>query len=324
MLCVNAKHVGIFIPQALRIAVGVTTLFATTASVADCTPTQRSLAPAASESTQPQPPGLNMTNQTSFVTVGDGTRIAYRVDGAADKPALVLANSIGTDLHMWDGQASILSQHFRVVRYDMRGHGKSDVPVGAYSLDRLGRDVVELLDALQIPRAHFLGLSLGGFVGQWMGIYAPERVDRLILSNTAAYLGPASRWDEAIAGVLRAPDMSGTADTFVRNWFPAAWIEGSSPAVEPFRRTLLATDQRGVAGAWAAVRDADLRRTVALISRPTLVVAGRDDKVTSLQHSEAIAATVPGAKLVVLPTVHLSNVERPDLFLAAVLDFLRA
>lgn len=263
-------------------------------------------------------------NQTSFVTVGDGTRIAYRVDGAADKPALLLANSIGTDLQMWDGEVPILSQHFRVVRYDMRGHGKSDVPVGAYSLDRLGRDVVELLDALEISRPHFLGLSLGGFVGQWMGIHAPDRVERLVLSNTAAYLGPASRWDEAIAGVLRAPDMSGTAKTFLQNWFPAAWIERSAPEIEPFRRTLLATDPRGLAGAWAAVRDADMRRTVALISRPTLVIAGRNDTVTTLHHGEAIAAAVPGAKLVVLPTVHLANVERREMFLSAVLEFLNA
>lgn len=321
---VNAKHIPSVIRQTFQLAAGFTTVVALATSVTDCKPARLPLVPAASAPSHPQPSEVSMMNQTSYVTVGDGTRTAYRVDGAADKPPLLLANSIGTDMHMWDEQVAALSRHFRVIRYDMRGHGKSDVPAGAYSLDRLGRDVVELLDALKIPRAHFLGLSLGGFVGQWMGIHAPDRVERLVLANTAAYLGPASRWDEAIAGVLRAPDMSGTAETFLRNWFPAAWIEEKSPAVEPFRRTLLATDRHGLAGAWAAVRDSDLRRTAALISRPTLVIAGHDDTVTSLEHGKVLAATVPGAKLVVLPTVHLSNVERPDLFLSAVVDFLLA
>ncbi|TKB87564.1 MAG: alpha/beta fold hydrolase, partial [Mesorhizobium sp.] len=121
-------------------------------------------------------------NELDFVTVGDGTRIAYRVDGDAGRPVLMLSNSIATTLRMWDMQVDELSKHFRVLRYDFRGHGGSGVPAGAYSLDRLGRDVIELLDALGIERVHFLGLSLGGFVGQWLGIHAPERIERLILS----------------------------------------------------------------------------------------------------------------------------------------------
>src|SRR5262245_61323602 len=120
----------------------------------------------------------------SFITTGDGVRIAYRFDGAADKPVLLLSNSIATDLHMWDGEVPALAEHFRVLRYDLRGHGESDTPVGAYSLDRLGRDVVELLDALGLQRVHVLGLSLGGFIAQWLAIHVPERVDRLVLSNT--------------------------------------------------------------------------------------------------------------------------------------------
>src|SRR5579859_6125280 len=129
-------------------------------------------------------------NDTTFITTGDGYRLAYRLDGAETQPVLVLSNSIGTTLHMWDGQIDALTQHFRVLRYDARGHGQSDAPAGAYSMDRLGRDVIELLDALGIERAHFLGLSLGGLVGQWLGIHAPERIDQLILSNTSARLGP--------------------------------------------------------------------------------------------------------------------------------------
>lgn len=258
----------------------------------------------------------------SFFTAGDGTRIAYRIDGARDNPVLVLSNSIGTSLHMWDRQIQELSEHFRVVRYDTRGHGASGVPAGAYSFDRLGRDVLELLDALGIERAHFLGLSLGGIIGQWLGIHAPDRIDRLILSNTSAYLGPAGQWDERIAQVLQAPDMTETAEIFLANWFPARMLEAREPVVDEFRAMLLATDRQGLAGSYAAVRDADLRRTIALVARPTLVIAGRDDTVTLASHSELIAATISGSRLVVLPAVHLSNVERPAEFMRAVLDFL--
>lgn len=263
-------------------------------------------------------------NDVSFFTAGDGTRLAYRLDGPAGRPVLALSNSIGTTLAMWDGQIPALTRHFRVLRYDARGHGASDVPAGAYSLDRLGRDVVELLDALRVERAHFLGLSLGGIVGQWLGVHTPERLNKLVLSNTAAYLGPAPPWDDRIAAVLRAPDMKETAEIFLANWFPAPMMRAGGPAVDAFRAMLLATDRRGLAGAYAAVRDADLRRTVALIEAPTLVIAGRDDTVTSLAHGEQIAATVPGARLVILPAVHLPNVEHPEAFAATVLDFLAA
>ncbi len=260
----------------------------------------------------------------SFFSTGDGCRIAYRFDGAAGQPVLVLSNSIGTDLHMWDRQIESLSKHFRVLRYDARGHGASNAPAGAYSMDRLGRDVIELLDALGIGRVHFCGLSLGGFVGQWLGIHTPERIDRLILCNTSSFLGPAAQFDARIAAVLEASDLSETASMFLGNWFPSSMLVAGSPVVEEFRSVLLATHPLGFAGSYAAVRDADLRRTVALIGAPTLVIAGRYDTVTSLGHGELLAATVPGARLLVLPAVHLSNVEYPDEFMAAVLEFLDA
>lgn len=262
------------------------------------------------------------SHDTAFFMTGDGVRIAYRLDGAPGKPVLLLSNSIATDLHMWDGQAAALAERFRLLRYDARGHGASDVPAAPYSLDRLGRDVVELLDALGIERAHVLGLSLGGFVAQWLGIHAPDRVDRLVLSNTAAYLGPPERWDHAISELLRASDLQATAEMFLRNWFPASMLDAVDEAIAPFRRTLLATAREGIAGSWAAIRDADLRRTLQLIDRLTLVIAGAHDTVTSVEHGEAIAATVPDARLVVLPTVHLPNVERPQAFLNVVIGFL--
>ncbi|TPI12052.1 alpha/beta fold hydrolase [Mesorhizobium sp. B4-1-3] len=262
--------------------------------------------------------------ETLHFTAGDGARIAYRLDGSEDRPVLMLSNSIATTFHMWDGQVPKLAQSFRVLRYDFRGHGGSDAPAGAYSLDRLGRDVLELLDFLGLARVHFLGLSLGGFVGQWLGIHAPERIERLILSNTSPHLGPASYFDEQIRNVLSASDLSATADMFMRNWFPASMLDGHNKTVAPFRAAILAMSPQGLAGCFAAVRDADLRRPISLITSPTLVIGGEDDKVTLASHSEAIAGAIPGAELLLLPGVHLLNVERPVEFMEAVLGFLDA
>ena len=262
--------------------------------------------------------------ETRHFTAGDGCRIAYQLTGGADRPVLVLSNSIATSLHMWDGQVQTLSEAYRVLRYDFRGHGKSDTPAGAYSVDRLGRDVIELLDSLEIKQAHFCGLSMGGWVGQWLAVHAPDRIGRLILSNTAAYLGPPSNFDAQIRAVLAVKDMADTADQFMRNWFPASMLAGPNEIVDTFRAMVLATPPRGLAGCFAALRDCDLRRTIALIKAPTLVIGGIDDKVTLASHSEEIAATIPGAKLVLLPGVHMLNVERPAEFLDAVTRFLTA
>ncbi|RDU97599.1 3-oxoadipate enol-lactonase [Trinickia dinghuensis] len=258
-------------------------------------------------------------------TAGDGARIAYRFDGREDAPVLMLSNSIATSLRMWDGVMSDLVEHFRVLRYDTRGHGASDAPAGAYSIDRLGRDVIELLDALHIERVHFLGLSLGGMIGQWLGVRAPERIERLILSNTSAYLGPAEYFDGRIAELARIAgiaDMGETAEGFIRNWFPASMIEQRFPFVDAFRKMVLETSPQGLAGGFAAVRDLDFRRSVALIDRPTLVIAGEHDTVTAASHGEAIAAAIPDARYVALPCVHLPNVEVRDAFVDAVRAFL--
>ncbi|MBD9576913.1 3-oxoadipate enol-lactonase [Pseudomonas sp. PDM23] len=263
-------------------------------------------------------------SQLHYLTTRDNARIAYRLDGPAERPLLVLSNSIGTDLHLWDGQVAALSEHFRVLRYDARGHGASSVPAGPYSLARLGEDVIELLDSLGVQRAHFLGLSLGGFVGQWLALKAPQRIERLVLANTSAWLGPQEQWDARIADVLAAEDLQGTAATFLANWFPPAWLDSRRPEMEPFRATLLATNRHGLAGSFAAVQETDLRSALRNVRLSTLVIAGQFDTVTAADHSELIAQAIPGARLFMLPAVHLSNIEFPREFEGAVLDFLLA
>nr|WP_226789305.1 alpha/beta fold hydrolase [Pseudomonas aeruginosa] len=159
----------------------------------------------------------------SFLATSDGASLAYRLDGAAEKPLLALSNSIGTTLHMWDAQLPALTRHFRVLRYDARGHGASSVPPGPYTLARLGEDVLELLDALEVRRAHFLGLSLGGIVGQWLALHAPQRIERLVLANTSAWLGPSSSasgrcsWPPT-GTAWPAPSRRCAIPTCARNW----------------------------------------------------------------------------------------------------------
>jgi 3-oxoadipate enol-lactonase len=262
-----------------------------------------------------------MTTDSGTITTGDGCRITYRFDGREDASLLLLSNSLGTSMAMWEPQLDALAQEFRVLRYDQRGHGASAAPAGSYSIDRLGRDVIELLDALGVERVHFCGLSLGGMVGQWLGIRAPERLDRLILANTSGYMGPPAGWDARIRSVL-ADGMAPLAQASVDRWFTAAFAAAAPDAIAPIKAMLLANSAQGYAGTCAAIRDMDMRRAATLISVPTLVIGGLSDPATPPPHSEALARAIRGARLIMMDAAHLSNVEQPVLFLKAILDHL--
>ena len=224
---------------------------------------------------------------------------------------------------MWDPQIAAFSTLFKVIRYDSRGHGASDVFPGSYSLDRLGRDVIELLDELQIRSVDFCGLSMGGMVGQWLGVHAPERIQRLILCNTAAFMQPTAAWDARIE-LVNSKGMAAVADLVLARWFTADFLNPKNPAVARVRDMLIETDPVGYCGCCAAIRDMDMRRLLALIERPTLILAGSEDIATPLHQSEELAAAIPQARLTVIPAAHLANVESPELFTEAVLNFLHA
>lgn len=257
------------------------------------------------------------------ITTGDGCRIAYRFDGPDAAPVLLLSNSLGTSLDMWTPQMEAWTRDFRVLRYDQRGHGASDAPVGAYSMDRLGRDVVELLDALGLAKVHFCGLSLGGMVGQWLGLHAPDRLNRLVLANTSSWMGPPSGWDARIA-LVREQGMAPLARASVERWFTADFVAAAPDAIAPIVSTLEATNSGGYAGCCAAIRDMDMRRVVGLIAGPALVIGGLRDPSTPPSHSEALAAAIPDARLQMLEAAHLANVEQPVPFAEAVLAHLSA
>jgi len=213
---------------------------------------------------------FGMTQQ-GFATMADGCRIAWRIDGPADAPVLVLSNSLGTAMAMWDSQIAAFAPRFRVLRYDARGHGASSVTPGDYGLDRLGRDVIGLLDALDIARAHFCGLSLGGMTGQWLGVFAPQRVERLVLANTSPYMGPPESWQQRM-DLVRREGMAAIAEAVLERWFTPAFRQTYPEAIVLTRQLLLDTDPAGYAGCCAAIRDMDMRPLAKLIAAPTLVI----------------------------------------------------
>ncbi len=249
-------------------------------------------------------------------------KLHYQLDGADDAPVLVLSNSLGTTLDMWLPQMPALTEHFRVLRYDTRGHGQSEVTTGPYSIAQLGGDVLALLDHLQVPRAHFCGLSMGGMTGIWLGIHAPDRVDRLVLCNTSAAIGVPEMWNARIAQV-RHGGMAAVIEAVLDRWFTSDFLSHAPAQVERVRAMLAATSVEGYVANCAAVRDMDQRGELGRITAPTLVIGGKYDRSTPPEHGELIARSVAGARYVELNAAHLSNWEAAQAFTQRVLNFLR-
>lgn len=252
----------------------------------------------------------------------NGITLRVRADGPADAPALLLCNSLGTRLEMWDMQMPNLTREYRVIRFDNRGHGLSEAPEAEYAIEDLGLDALGVLDYFAIERAHFCGLSMGGMVGQWLGTNAGHRLNKLVLSNTAAYMGPPSGWSGRMA-LVAEHGMSAITEAVVERWFTEDFRRDHDDRIEPIRAMLLSTKPHGYVGCCAAIRDMDQRTTIAAIDVPTLVIGGLYDPATPPACSEEIAGAVTGAELVMLPAAHLANVECVEEYTAALLGFLR-
>jgi 3-oxoadipate enol-lactonase/4-carboxymuconolactone decarboxylase len=262
-----------------------------------------------------------------FVTTPDGARHYYRLTGAAGRPLVMLSHSLGLDHGMWDPQAADLEPHCQVLRYDLRGHGASDAPAGEYSIELLAKDALAIADAAGAaaagpPSFAFCGLSIGGMIGQWLGAHAPERLTHLVLANTTPRMADPSLMETRRKTVL-AEGMAAVTDAALRRFFSAAAVEADAPHVASARRTLLATDPVGYAGCCAAVRDHDQAALLGHIRTPTLVISGdRDESMPWDGHGRVLATSIPGAQAVRLPAAHVSNLERPRSFTAALFDFL--
>ncbi len=257
-----------------------------------------------------------------FIDLSD-VRIYYQWDGPANKPVLLLSNGLGTNLTMWDAQIPELSKHFRVLRYDHRGHGKSSVVAGPYNIEMLAKDALSLLDSLGIESCFFCGLSMGGMVGQWLGANSAGRIRKLVLSNTAAKIGTDESWNARIA-LITESGMQAAIPLVLARWFTTDFQQASPEIVTPVREAFLASDPVGYAGGCAAVRDGDFRASDKKIEVPTLIVAGLHDSVIPSAEGKFLVEDIPGAQYVELPAAHLSNIEARDQFNSAVVDFLTA
>jgi 3-oxoadipate enol-lactonase len=227
-----------------------------------------------------------------FIESGD-LRLNYRFDGL-QRPVIVLSNSLGTNLSMWDPQATVLCEKFCVLRYDTRGHGLTSVTPGPYLIEQLGRDVITLLDALKVESAYFCGLSMGGMIGMWLGVNAASRMKGLVLCSTAAKIGTADTWNARIKDV-KERGMAAIATTVVLRWFSEDFVKKSPEVIEAMRQMLLQAPPEGYAACCAAIRDADLSHDLSRVTARTLVIAGAQDPVISSANAHLVAEGIPGA-----------------------------
>ncbi|SDF78272.1 3-oxoadipate enol-lactonase [Thalassobaculum litoreum] len=252
----------------------------------------------------------------------NGIDLYYEISGREDGPPILFSNSLASTLHMWDPQMPAFRKHYKVIRYDSRGHGKSSAPDGAYSIETLVDDAIGLLDHLGIDKTDFCGLSKGGMVGQRLATLHPDRVERLVLCDTACYMGPPELWEGRI-DTAAVDGMDGVVDATIMRWFTGPFQKRDPDAVDKVREMILNTPVAGFVGCCRAIQAMDQRETIQAIAAPTLVVVGADDPGTTPDAAREIQKRIEGARLEILPeAAHLANIEQPKLFDEAVLGFL--
>lgn len=248
--------------------------------------------------------------------------VHHVVTGPAGAPVVVLSNSLGSTHAMWDAQIEDLAEHFRVVRYDTRGHGSSPVPAGPYDIDDLADDVVALLDTLGVEKAHFVGLSLGGMTGMRLAARNPDRVDRLVVLCTGAKLDPASAWRDR-AATVREQGSPAVAEAVVQRWFTAPYLAANPDLKASCEATVGATPAEGYASCCEVIAAMDLRPDLPTISAATLAIAGADDPATPPPLLREIADGVQDGRLLVVPrSAHLASAEQPETVTPAIIAHL--
>jgi 3-oxoadipate enol-lactonase len=251
----------------------------------------------------------------------NGCHIHYEIAGPSNAPALVFSNSLGTNSFMWDAQMPELRKHFRLLRYDTRGHGQSEVTPGPYSFEQLARDVLALADSADIDKFSFCGLSMGGVTGMWLGINAAYRLHKLVLCSTAAKIGNPDTWNARIEAVRNGGTKSIAAATMER-WFTLRFREREPQTVERIRRMVESTSADGFIACCGALREADFRKSISAIHTPTLVISGARDPGTPPADGKFLAKQITGAGYVELDAAHLSNIEQRESFTEELSTFL--
>jgi 3-oxoadipate enol-lactonase len=255
----------------------------------------------------------------------NGIQVNYTLEGPANGPMVTMSHSLATDLSMWDPQAKALASRYRVLRYETRGHGQTEAPAGAYSLNQLADDARALLKELGIARTHWIGLSMGGMIGQTLALSTPEILQSLSLCDTSSRI-PADMkhvWDERISTV-EAKGMEPLVEATIARWFTPKFIESRKDVIDPVREMIRRTPAKGYVGCCHAIKVLDLTDRLKAITLPTLIIVGAQDLGTPLAASQAINAQIKGSELVVLdPASHLSNLEQPQAFTQALEAFLK-
>lgn len=261
----------------------------------------------------------------SMIAELENVRLHYSFEepsgGAANAPVLILSHALGAGLAMWDRQMSGLGNALRILRYDTRGHGLSSTPKDEYALSDLGRDVLQLMNFLNIEHAHFCGISLGGMTALWLGIHAPDRVQSIIAADAAARIGTRASWKERMQ-MVRDGGMLSIADGTLERWYTKSFRRHYPEQVEATKRMIVGTSANGYLGCCAALRDADLTAAVGSIAVRTLVMTGSHDPVTPPKDGRMLAQQLHDASFVELEAAHLANVEDAEGFNAAILSFL--
>ena len=256
----------------------------------------------------------------------NGIEMNYELSKEKDAPVVVLSHSLGCSMVMWQPQLEVLESHFRVLRYDMRGHGQSEATEGAYTLEELAADLIGLLDALELNKVHFVGLSIGGMIGQCLALNYADRLRRLVLCDTAAIIPEEAKllFEERITRA-RDQGMEALVEGTLERWFTPPYLKQNSPEVERIRNQILATPVAGYIGCSKAIIGLNYVERLPEIKMPTLIIVGEDDPGTPVAASEAIHQRIQNSKLAVLPSAaHLCNIEQADAFNAALLPFLQA
>ncbi|MGH6847300.1 MAG: 3-oxoadipate enol-lactonase [Methylocella sp.] len=245
------------------------------------------------------------------------------IEGDENKVGLMLSNPMGTNLHLWDPQVPALRKHFRIVRYDSRGHGASVANQGPYSVEGLGRDALAIMDALGIESVQWLGLSLGSIVGLWLLVHARDRIGRAVLASASAQIPGPDLWNSRIH-LARDSGMNGVAMAATERWFTKTFRDANPDKVEAVMEMVKTTPLHGYVAACAAVRDMDQREAIRSIRNRVLVIAGRHDLSTPPGMGALVANSIEGAKFVALEASHMSNIEDDANFTKAAVDFLTA
>jgi 3-oxoadipate enol-lactonase len=242
-----------------------------------------------------------------------GCRLRYEIDGHPTGPPILFSNSLGTTGELWNPQLEALSRRFRIIRYDTRGHGSSDVPAGPYTIEMLGLDAIAILDAAGVEQAHVCGLSLGGLTAMWLGVHRPDRLRSVTLVSTAARIGNTMMWEERIVQV-QTSGVGSLADAAMGRWFSQSFRASHPDVVSIYHRMLSETPAPGYAACCAAIRDADLKSAIAGMPASTLIIAGHHDPVTPPADAEVMHERIPGSRVSLLDAAHILNVEQAAAF----------